>query len=387
MNIPIELLTCIASELDSSDLSNFRLANQRFAHASISLIPRHGISVINISRDIKELQYILQRHAIANNVKVLRIFHAEWPICSRYEWESHNLLFGGNVRFRNSQHFPTSESARRLYKKAFTEYRKLMKEQQCRRYSEVIEALHEILVMLPNLTTIQVSDMHEYLWRPKANRRYHKLQRSIWISPFYSKNITSTVEAVLLASGCGMSNLGQVNTLFISGGFDPAELYIPRTINPYSHIQHLTIHDFRVCGNEEPIRNFLRGFSALRGLSVSFQGWSPSIDAFKSLHWPQLEQLNIRGVWTSESEFASILERHLPSLNLFSLHNPALTEGSWQSLFAKIRALNTRAKIELSGELYGRTRGETLNMECNQTRSHIEDFLRDRESVWPFEVA
>jgi hypothetical protein len=348
------------------------------------LVPRNGISVLNISRDIEKLYYILQCPAIANNVKTLRVLHAEWPICSRYEWETHNLLFGGNERIRTTRQFPTSASARRLCRQAFTAYREFVTEQECRRYSEEIETLHQILTMLPNLTTIQVSDMHDYLWHPKANRRYQKLQSSIWISPFYSNNVTRTIEAMLVA-GSGMSSLGQVNTLGISGGFNPRELYIQHTINPYSHIQHLTIQDFRMCGNEVSIQNFLQGFPGLRTLSVSFQGWSPSINAFKSLHWSELEHLDIRGMWTSDSEYADILERHLPTLKVFSLHNPALTEGSWQTLFTKIRALNTQAEIVLSGELFGRTSGETINMGCEQIQCSLADFLRNRESVWPFD--
>jgi hypothetical protein len=384
MNIPIELLTCIASELGSIDLSNFRLVNHAYAQAAISLIPRYGISVLNISRDIKALQNILQCPAIATNVKILRVFHAEWPICSRAEWETHDLLFGGNERIRTSHQFPTSASARRLYKQAFAAYKELLIEQQCRRYSEEIKSLFQILKMLHNLTTIQVSDMHDYLWHPKTNRRYHRLQRSIWISPFYSNIVTRTVESVLIASRAGIKNLGQVKEFHISGAFDPRELNIQHTVSNYSHIQQLKIHDFQMCENEMSIRTFLRGFPELRTLSVSFQGWGPSIDIFKLLHWHQLEQLDIRALWTSESEFISILERHSKSLKQFSLHNPALTQGSWQSLFTKIRALDTQARIVLSGELFGRTSRETLNMECDQTQIHIAEFLRNRNSIWPF---
>ncbi|PMD42332.1 hypothetical protein L207DRAFT_424909 [Hyaloscypha variabilis F] len=334
MDIPVELLTFIASELDSIDLSNFRLVNRACAQASTSLIPRHGISVMNMSRDMKELQYVLQSSGFAKNVRKLRVFHVEWPICSRFD----------------------SASARRLYRKAFSAYREIITEQQCRRYSEEIEGLFQILAMLPNLISIHVSDMHDYLWHPKVNRRYHKLQR----------------QAIPK----------QLNTLRISGGFDPGELY--HTAASFSHIQHLNIHDFRTCGNEKLIREFLMRFPNLVTLAVSFQGWSPSINALELLYWPRLEELEVQGIWTSESEFAGILERHSKSLKSFSLHNPALTEGSWQTLLTKMRAISTSAEIRLSGELYGRTSGESLDMGCNHTRSCIEDYLRERESDWPF---
>ncbi|KAH9203191.1 hypothetical protein DL95DRAFT_321902, partial [Leptodontidium sp. 2 PMI_412] len=191
MNVPFELLSCIASELGSNDLANFRLANRACANAAVSLIPRHGISVLNTSRDIKELQDVLQHPGIANNVKNLRVFHVQWPVCSRQEWETHHLLFGGNGRLQHQ--FPSTTSVRQLSDKAFAAYQEHISEQESRRYFDEVSALYDIFSLLPNLTSIQVSNMHEYLWNPKSNRRYYKLQQSIWLSPFYSSDVTRTV--------------------------------------------------------------------------------------------------------------------------------------------------------------------------------------------------
>jgi len=271
MEIPSELLTYIASELNSIDLSNFRLTNRKCAQAAISLIPRHGISVINMSRYINELQDILRCPAIANNVRTLTIFHAEWPIFSRHEWEEY--CFGDAIPSRQLD-------------RGFSTYEEVITGQQDSSYSQ----LNQLVTMLPNLTTIQVSNIDIHILNPRLRRQFRKFLASIWCSRLYPYYMKRPVEAVLAVS------TRHVKALYISGKFDPRELNIGQ---PYSYIQHLRIHNFRVDENQTWIRRFLQGFPELHILSVSFDGWDPSVDIFQSLHWPKLKQLDIRKLWTS----------------------------------------------------------------------------------------
>ena len=373
MYIPIELLSYIASQLGSNDLANFRLASRDCAYAGVALIPRHGISVINTSRDIKELHDVLQHPAIAHNVNILRIFHAQWPICSRHEWETYHLLFGGNGRV-----FPSTALTRQLSDKAFAAYEEHISEQQSRIYFDEISSLSEVFSLLPNLTAVHISDMHEYLWNPKSHRRFYKLQQSIWIAPFYNGNVARTVESVLLAV-----NTEQPKSLSISGYFDPTDLYTnPST--KYSQLRNLEVQAFRAIENKKGIRSFLLMFPNLHTLSVNFRGYAPRVGIFESICWPRLKRLDIQGLWTSETEYYNILERHIKSLVYFGLHHPSLTDGSWQSLFTKIRNLQPQPQITLSGELYGTSGGETLDMGCDERRSRLLRFLEDHHTVWPF---
>ncbi|KAH7364907.1 hypothetical protein BKA65DRAFT_573509 [Rhexocercosporidium sp. MPI-PUGE-AT-0058] len=379
MNVPFELLSCIASELGSNDLANFRLANRACANAAVSLIPRHGISVLNTSSDIKELQDVLQHPGIANNVKNLRVFHVRWPVCSRQEWETHHLLLGGNGRLQHQ--FP-STSVRQLADKAFSAYQEHISEQESRRYFDEISALYDIFSLLPNLTSIQVSNMHEYLWNPKSNRRYHKLQQSIWLSPFYSSDVTRTIEAVSLASKTG-TNMDQLTSFSVLGCFNPDDLHLDPS-DTFPHIQTLEIEEFLGCENEKSTRSFLLRFPNLRTLSAKFRGCLPAIGIFESAHWPSLTRLDLRGMWTSELEFANILETHADSLAHFGLHDSSLTDGSWKGLFTKIRDLERQLEITLSGELYGTSELETLDMGSDQVQHQMSEFLHDLNSAWPF---
>jgi len=380
MNVPFELLSCIASELGSIDLGNFRLASRACANAGASFIPRYGLSVLNTSRDIKELEDVLQNPRIALNVKELRVFHVQWPVCSRQEWETHHLLFGGNGRLQHQ--FPSTASVRQLSDKAFVAYREHISEQESRRYFDEVSALYTAFSLLPNLTSIQVSNMHEYLWNPKSNRRYYKLQQSIWISPFYSSDVTRTVEAVSLASKTG-THLGQLAAFSVLGYFNPEDLHLGPS-DTFPHIQSLDIDEFLVCENEKSIRSFLLRFPNLRTLSVKFRGWMPAIGIFDSTHWPSLTRLDIRGMWTSEVEFAKILETHADSLTHFGMHDSSLTDGSWQGLFTKIRNLERQPEITLSGDLSGTSELETLYMGSDLVQHQMSEFLHDLNVAWPF---
>jgi hypothetical protein len=224
--------------------------------------------------------------------------------------------------------------------------------------------------------------MHEYLWKPKSNRRYYKLQQSIWLSPFYSSDVTRTVEAVSLALKTG-TNLGQLAAFSVLGCFNPDDLYLDSSAT-FPHIQTLEIDEFLGYENEKAIRSFLLKFPNLRTLSAKFRGWLPAMGIFESAHWPNLERLDLRGMWTSELEFANILETHANSLTHFGLHDSSLTDGSWEGLFTKIRDLNRQPETTLSGELYGTSELETLDMGSDQARYHMAEFLRDLNSAWPF---
>ena len=76
-----------------------------------------------------------------------------------------------------------------------------------------------------------------------------------------------------------------------------------------------------MCENESQIRGFLKLFLNLRMLLVPSQGWGPGLGILEAPYWPNLEQLDTRGMWTSESEFICILEKYSKSLVWFGLHS------------------------------------------------------------------
>jgi hypothetical protein len=271
---------------------------------------------------------------------------------------------------------------RQLSDKAFTAYHAHISNQESRRYFDEISELYDAFSLLPNLISIQVSNMHEYLWNPKSNRRYHKLQKSIWISPFYSSDVTRTVEAVSLASKT-RTHLGQLVAFSVLSYFNLGDLHLGLS-DTFPHIQSLDIDEFLVCENEKSISSFLLRFPNLRTLSVKFRGWMPAIGIFDSTYWPSLTRLDVRGMWTLEVEFAKILETHVDSLTYFGMHDSSLTDGSWQGLFTKIRNLERQPEITLSRDLSGTSELETLYMGSDLVQHQMSEFLHDLNVAWPF---
>jgi len=86
-------------------------------------------------------------------------------------------------------------------------------------------------------------------------------------------------------------------------------------------------------------------------------------------------------MWTSEFELASILKAYTDLLTHFGLYDASLTDGSWEGLFTTIRDLERQPEITLSGELYGTSELETLDMGSNQVQYQMAEFLHDVKSA------
>ncbi|KAH6666362.1 hypothetical protein B0J14DRAFT_568447 [Halenospora varia] len=377
MQIPTELLIEIASNLIAQDLSNFRLISKRFASAGLGLIPSNGLSVMNIAGDLKDCRELVKCRSIAQNVRHLRLFHAEWPpACSKLEWERHPLLFGGNDRF-NVGGLDALEVEKS--KSAFAAYTTFKREEETWRGADDVVCLFNILRSLPNLKSFEISHMQNCVWRPATNSRYHRLLKRIWVAPYLVNDISPAVEMSLLALGNGFPNLQRFDVL---GTLNPKVMGL-RLPAQFGHIQRLSVNTFRLMDNEDSVRDFLSLFPNLTHLRLNFQGFAPSVDLIGSLSWSSLRYLHLNGMWTSEYEYLEIFKQHQGSLQEFIIGNSALTQGSWKSLFTRIRSMRCPTLVTAEGELYGRSNRETLNM-------HPEDvmllrlYMQDLKAPWPF---
>jgi hypothetical protein len=123
---PAEILLAIASNLRAKDFRNFRLVNKRIGNTTLCLIPKNGLSVLNTVRSLQGLKHLLGCPSISNNVREVTLFHREWPIYSRGEWETHPLLYGGNNRTNACGIHPVGSSLANI---AFTEYEAFVTEE------------------------------------------------------------------------------------------------------------------------------------------------------------------------------------------------------------------------------------------------------------------
>jgi hypothetical protein len=220
-------------------------------------------------------------------------------------------------------------------------------------------------------------------WHPSTNIKYRKLQKEIWMSPNRQDNISRLVEAFLLGLGRGFLN---IKTLEINGCFNAADVRITQTTT-FSGIQTLEVRSFQLLNSQEATRSFLLAFPNLLYLSIGFQGWGPSIpDIIGELRWRKLRTLCLHDIWASEQDILGILEHHMSTLKEFSLHHAALTQGSWKSLFTRIRQLRFgthHVQVTATGELYGRRSQDTLILQGHAS-DQLANFLKDQKLPWPF---
>ena len=123
----------------------------------------------------------------------------------------------------------------------------------------------------------------------------------------------------------------------VYGRFNPAGLYrCPKGLK-FPSIYKLYIVSLQLEENEDMIQNFLQAFPNLVDLSLTFKDWGPLVLNFAGkLICPHLKNLRLDDIWASERGFFNIFKDHQYSLELFSLGNATIVQGSWRSLFTKI---------------------------------------------------
>jgi hypothetical protein len=372
--IPLEILSLIAAELNAHDLKSFRLVIVKWASVGASLVARNGISILNTADCLQELSDFLDSELV-HSARKFTIFHGEWPRCSRQEWETHPLLRGGNDR---SNLVYVQDRYALKADKAFREYSNFIKGEEGRRYWDDVYAINRALEALSNINTVNIS--HIQTWHPSHNSKYQDLQSRIWMAPTRQDGVSSAVQTFLLAFGQGYPN---ITSIAINGTFDATDVHLSGGTT-FSGIQKLQVTSFKVLQSQEDIRLFLQAFPNLTHLSIGFQGWGPSIpDIIGRLFWPKLKVLKVNGIWASQQEILAIFEHHQSSLEEFTLNHAALTQGSWKSLFTKIRHLNTQVHVSAEGELYGRRSKDTLILHHAATARLLE-FMKDLTVLWPF---
>ena len=367
-----ELLETVAYFLNALELGNFRLTCRRFAEIGLFLIPRNGLSLLNTSDAFDDLRAILKLPEIANHTKRLVLYDGEWPWCSKALWKTHPLLFRGNSRFQSLDDSEVDE--------AFARYIKFITKEQSRRFDEDDDRLATILSILPNLQSIVISDMQFWVWHPSQYLQYSKLQQRIWIAPYQDRNVTSAVQRSLRA----FQSFGNITNLSITGSLDPADLDLESSPVIFPNIRRLSVSSIRVCFNEDYIVKFLQGFPDLTELSVGFEAWgSPSRRILALLFWPRLEKLRLDEMWSAEEEFFHAFEVHQQSLTELSVRNSRISQGSWKSLFTRIRDLRPSAEVIAEGYLHEPVAEHWLEITI-EVKAQLANFVKDINSSWPF---
>jgi hypothetical protein len=370
-----ELLGIVVDYLNARDLGNFRRTCRRFAEFGVAYIPRNGLSLLNISEGFQELQQALEGSIhMATRTEKLVFYDGEWPQCSQREWKTHPLLFRGNSRI---EAFEKSK-----VNKAFANYSAFVRREGKRSHYKDANDLSTILTLLPNLQSMIISDMQYWVWHPSRYLRYSRLQERIWITPYFDHSVAPAVQIFLQAAHGKFAN---IKNLSINGSLDLAEVELDWSGVSLPHIQRLNINSLCISYNEEDVQKFLQAFPNLVELSLNFENWGSSVPKMMSpLFWAHLERLYLSAICSSEEDIFGVFRAHQHSLTKFGLRNSRLTQGTWWSLFTKIRALHSPAVVDAEGKFYEQTEEQTLYI-GKEAKSLLAKFLSDLDTFWPFE--
>jgi hypothetical protein len=380
MAIPMEIIVAIASNLGGDDLRSFRLVCKQYARAGLDVLARNGFTILNTSSCLRDFEKdILECNTVVNRIRELTFLHGHWPVCSRREWEQHPLLLGGKaflaLELRADTTFRTPN--RRKLDNAFATYQKFIAGEQKRRPLDDIDAVRHMLRSLPKLEAVKISTVYDLIWHPARNFKFYKLQKSIWLFPYVLRQVEYPTQIFLSALGDRCSS---IERLAIKGRLDLGRLSIEKSIR-FTSIRRLDIRRLVTGEDRDAVNNFFLRFPNLVYLSIQFQG--PRIPGMENQYWNQLKTLYLADFWASEQEFFALYQNHKSTLKSFCLNNPTLIQGSWKSLFTRIRRLNTTATITAEGELYGRRKRDSITMSPVAVKS-LEDFIKNSQLPWPF---
>ena len=376
-SVPGEILILIAADLSARDLGNFRLCSRRCAQAGIYFLAKNGFSIVNTSGCLEDFRELLQNKILAKSVREVSLLHEQWPAFSRLEWEI-NSLYLQATNFSASSLETDYRSAPRpeLSDEAFTAYQSFIFRDQRRLSHDHVRFLVDILGSIPNLRTINVSSVLYLIQNSSPRLKYLNFQQSIGLSPFTVDLVDYATQSLLLALRCGLPN---VKRLIVRGILNPGQLNIAwSTKLPCIELLHLST--LQIIENQAAVRDFLLTFPNLVKLFITFKGYGST--TIESLYYARLEKLHLGDVWATEQDLFGLFQRHQRTLRSLHLCNPLLIQGSWRSLFARIRSLKCNVLVTGEGEFRQQDKARIKMTPAG--RESLATFMNDIHAPWPF---
>lgn len=376
MNLPLEIVLIVASNLTVRDLRNFRLANKQIARSTSSLLARNGtISVLNTSTSLHGFSELLKVQEVAGSIRQVTFLHGTWPVCTRKQWETHPLLCGGNER-PNWGRIRTDYIAKS--DEAFANYLEFITVEKRRTQEEDLRLIIRVLASLENLRVVNITAVPT--WQPHLSEKYSKLVKRIRIAANQQSGASRTLHTIL--SAINRLSCSTLSNIAINGPFTYDDLHFQPPITLPKVLQlHLSFTNML---QSRSAKDFLRIFPNLTHITVGFHCWDAfTPDLLRDLLYGQLQVLRISDILASEEQLFTLFLYHQFSLRRIEICDIALSDGSWRSLFTRIRALNTEVGIIIEGDLWGRLFIDNI---CINAEASVlfAKFMRDLLTTWPF---
>ena len=323
--LPPEVLGCVIEHLCPRDRLNLRQVNRYLSYITYPSVIRH-LSLLNTVWNIRDFTSFLNTiRGSCVLTKMLTIYHARWPVCTRKEWEVHPLLrYEIHPRALIHAHSQSEKAATQMY----GSYKEFIATEQQRRVSSDMALFRDILGKLPSLRAIVINHVRSWDWNSRIPERY-SLQKRIRMPPLFNDSTHPVVQNILAL----LHGFPTIEELRIGGQLHLRYIDIARKI---PNITRLTIESLLVLGTSAThLQQLFTAFPNLAHLSVGFAypgGTLPlGVAGLEKLRTLELRKLSVTG---DDLSHIVASNRHLESVRL---ENVTLSSGLWEDFLSEAR--------------------------------------------------
>lgn len=370
--LPPELVLHISCHLPLPDLCNFRLVNRNLASAAYPIITRH-VSLLNVCSSIDEfLAHFRTRKESSSCPKSLTVYHGEWPVCSRENWQVHPLFL-----YESHPRAFLDAAIDEVYER-YVRFTSLQRGRADLKDSTVFSKL---LSTLPHVTSLTLSPLQlssRRCW--SINRRLGRIRKNMWISPSFNDSMAPLIGTFLRVS----QRFPQIKELIVKGRLNPLDIPIAAD-SPATRLEVVSL--MSMGAQSEALLALIHRFPQLQHLSIRLETANgihlPT--AIQRLLIPSLRTLCLANMWISEASLSQVIDQNV-CLHAIELADMTLTQGTWQSFFTCIRDAERCLGVVCNGVLDG------TSLECpsivmeDDKRYLLYRFLSNKQSRWPFRV-
>ncbi|KAK1657727.1 hypothetical protein BDP55DRAFT_638453 [Colletotrichum godetiae] len=369
--LPQELVLHISSHLSIPDLCRFRLVNRSLADTTYPGISKH-VSLLNISSSAEDFILHFTDRRKSSCTKSLTVYHGEWPVCSRKEWQVHPL------------------SLYEIHPRAFLDaaiddvyerYLHFTSLQWDRPNLKDPSAFYELLSTLPQVKSLTLSPLRlssRRCW--SINKRIGRLRSNMWISPSFNDSMAPLIGAFLSVS----ERFPRIKELIVKGRLNPQDV----SLTADTCVIRLEIVSLVSVGaRSEAFLALIHRFPKLEHLSVRLET-ANSIHVPTSVHGIQIQSLRslfLGNLWISETWLTRIIDQN-SCMGTVGLTDITLTEGTWQSFFTRLRNNSRLLNFTCNGVLDGTSLDCPALVMEDDKRYLLYRFLNYEQSRWPFKV-
>ncbi|KAH8804463.1 hypothetical protein F5884DRAFT_754073 [Xylogone sp. PMI_703] len=415
--LPIDLLQIVIEHLSLKDLQAVRLVCKTFERCAVSKLFYHVRvwmqsqsleRLLNISRcdnirqHVKRLSIgleLLETNAPSKSLFLQRLYHQTVPLSQRV---SEPLSFDNIGQYTENQDWTP-----RLVLTAYNTYVKLIEEQKLLEETGMDSiSLAVAFAGLHNLQSVVIQSTNfEQINSDQLFKDVRELQNLIFLCPYINQifrpSDTGRIHFRNFLRAASVNSL-KILELIIT---DDRRFVIPENLRVHpgdllmckkaiAHIRRLYIElpqynhqgEYIAGYFENQLGVFIQSMSLLEDLTIiarSSSSYVPWLTTWEPFRIPLLRTISVQCIDFIEDDLFQFMERHAETLRVVELSAIEMRDGSFSSLFKRMRDTLNLERLTLSG-IFQDIEGSYVHYSPKVMRA-IEKFVTRRSPKYPYE--